>query len=388
MKKELLIMNTKMNRIRQLIKISIAGFVLLFIFPWNIYALTSEDLMQKYACIFEENKERIVMIWLSASYWEDVFKVKEVQAMLELSALEEKELEEERNLIRNELREHIVLLIFHGKENSSGNTKWFSQKKVEKKIRLISNDNSEKKPLRTKRLSKATQLMLDGMKIGLDSFGSGDSASIIFFDNLNSNGRFIVDETRTDELTIVYEKNKVFKWTTPFPTTDNSVVKTTSSGDPLYDQALEFIEQKKWHDAIEVLEKIERNRKYPSLYLQLGYCYSSIGYYEEALRIFKKGLELDLTDLMAAKIYNDMGLAYEGMGRYQDAKNSFKTALLYEPNIISAHFNLGLTYIHLGDRDSVFKTLEILDTIDTKYANRLREMIHQMLVERKRSNKK
>ncbi len=72
-----------------------------------------------------------------------------------------------------------------------------------------------------------------------------------------------------------------------------------------------------------------------------------------------------------AKTYNALGECYVELGRSDEALNAFNNALGYDPNLDQARFNLGRTYIKMGDRDLAQVQHEILKASRSEWADRL-----------------
>lgn len=72
-----------------------------------------------------------------------------------------------------------------------------------------------------------------------------------------------------------------------------------------------------------------------------------------------------------AKTYNALGECYIELNRSDEALNSFNNALGYDPNLDQARFNLGRTYIKLGNRDLAQVQHEILKASRSEWADRL-----------------
>lgn len=72
-----------------------------------------------------------------------------------------------------------------------------------------------------------------------------------------------------------------------------------------------------------------------------------------------------------AKTYNALGESYVELGRSDEALNAFNNALGYDPNLDQARFNLGRTYIKMGNRDLAQVQHEILKASRSEWADRL-----------------
>jgi len=62
---------------------------------------------------------------------------------------------------------------------------------------------------------------------------------------------------------------------------------------------------------------------------------------------------------------------------YKEAIESFKQAIRINPDDAFAHFNLGLAYFLLNDRDSAMEQYKILKKLDTEMASKLFNEIYE-----------
>ena len=62
--------------------------------------------------------------------------------------------------------------------------------------------------------------------------------------------------------------------------------------------------------------------------------------------------------------------------KYQKAIESYKQAIRIDPDHRNAHYNLGLAYLSLNDRDSALEQYKILKKLDTEKANKLFNLIY------------
>jgi len=71
------------------------------------------------------------------------------------------------------------------------------------------------------------------------------------------------------------------------------------------------------------------------------------------------------------KTYNSLGEAYFEEGKTEESLDAFNNAVSFNPNLEKARFNLGRTYLKLGNRDMAQVQLEILRNSKSDYADRL-----------------
>gem|GEM_PF-530346 len=120
------------------------------------------------------------------------------------------------------------------------------------------------------------------------------------------------------------------------------------------EQAVEFYEQAR---QLSPRDAVHRD--------DLGRVYFDTGHYEESLRQLQLSLEID--PKFFATHYN-LGLVYVELGDKNKAEEHFETALQLclevDPKSHATHYNLGLVYLKLGEKDKAeehFKTALLLD---------------------------
>jgi tetratricopeptide (TPR) repeat protein len=91
-------------------------------------------------------------------------------------------------------------------------------------------------------------------------------------------------------------------------------------------------------------------------------------------------------------IYFKFGVAYANEGKYDEAIAAYKQAIKINPDLTEAHYNLSLSYLILGDKNSAFKEYKILKNLDPQKADNLykdaifrnsldREKIHKLMID-------
>jgi tetratricopeptide (TPR) repeat protein len=142
------------------------------------------------------------------------------------------------------------------------------------------------------------------------------------------------------------------------------------------------------------LEVLEKDATQPSVWANLGNCYSKIDQNEKALEAYDKALELDsenatyyqnkgsilaamgrvdearelyekaasmsatLDPSEAAVSFYNMGVTYINAGKNEDAEDSLRKALELGPTHADAHYQLGLTLIGLNDMEGAVQHLK------------------------------
>ena len=100
---------------------------------------------------------------------------------------------------------------------------------------------------------------------------------------------------------------------------------------------------------------------------KLGAAYFKQKRYAEAVQQFDQ-LKAYKPD---AKTYNFLGESLFETGKTQESLDAFNNAVSYNPDYEKARFNLGKTYLKLGDRDSANIQYEILRNSKSDWADRL-----------------
>lgn len=95
-----------------------------------------------------------------------------------------------------------------------------------------------------------------------------------------------------------------------------------------------------------------------------------MGFYNEAIEAYKKAGETRLL-----RVYFNMGLAYQYLSRYQEAIEAYKKAINLKPKWIKAHYNLGINYLMIGNREAALDQYRILEKLDFISANQLLGLI-------------
>ena len=81
-------------------------------------------------------------------------------------------------------------------------------------------------------------------------------------------------------------------------------------------------------------------------YREEGLALQEMGYYDDAMKLFTKAVELDPSLAIA---YNDMGIIYEAGGEEEDAESCYLKAVEIDPAYTSAYSNLAMLYENRRD---------------------------------------
>ncbi len=106
---------------------------------------------------------------------------------------------------------------------------------------------------------------------------------------------------------------------------------------------------------------------YVSAFEQLGLAYFKLKRFNDSLAAFEQ-LKTYKPD---AKTYNYLGESYFEAGQTDQALEAFNNAVAYNPDFERARYNLGRTYLKLGDRDSAAVQYEILRGAKSDWADKL-----------------
>ncbi|MEO0486024.1 MAG: tetratricopeptide repeat protein [Pseudomonadota bacterium] len=106
-----------------------------------------------------------------------------------------------------------------------------------------------------------------------------------------------------------------------------------------------------------------RNRDNPALYLDWGNTLQDLGRYEEAIRKYTRGIELEPDHPF---FYNNMGNALIEVGRLKNAIEAFNTSINLDPSYRYPHSGLGRALLSLGQPEDALVSYETAYAIDPK----------------------
>jgi tetratricopeptide (TPR) repeat protein len=101
-------------------------------------------------------------------------------------------------------------------------------------------------------------------------------------------------------------------------------------------------EKREYQEAQIYLERAEKTGGIPYLPLELGLVYYNQGLLEEAAEKFEKAISYQSNERTMPPIYVNLGTTYLRLKRTDLAENCYQNALRIQPNIIQAHFGMGL----------------------------------------------
>ena len=73
--------------------------------------------------------------------------------------------------------------------------------------------------------------------------------------------------------------------------------------------------------------------------------------------------------------HNELGYSLHQLQRYPEAVLEYRTAIRQKSKYASAYYNLGMTYVALGDRAAAMEQYRVLQQVDTTRAGRLLKQI-------------
>jgi superkiller protein 3 len=109
-------------------------------------------------------------------------------------------------------------------------------------------------------------------------------------------------------------------------------------------------------------------------YFKMGTAYDRINQPEEAVKAFKKTIELMPENAVA---YNNLGVAYGKLRMFDNEIAVLKKAIKIRSNYSSARYNLGITYIKTGNKKAALKEYESLKKLDEGAAESLLQEINR-----------
>ncbi|MBF0275717.1 MAG: tetratricopeptide repeat protein, partial [Nitrospinae bacterium] len=133
-----------------------------------------------------------------------------------------------------------------------------------------------------------------------------------------------------------------------------------------------LVKRRQWNRLVKILVPFVSRVHFPVVTGILGEAYLMLNDNDNAIKAFNDSIKLSdekTTQRDMAKNYDGLGLAYQNKfnetseGKWQEkAIDSFNQAVKYDPDYISAHFNLYCVYKKIGNKE---KTTELLKTLAT-----------------------
>ena len=127
-----------------------------------------------------------------------------------------------------------------------------------------------------------------------------------------------------------------------------------------------------WKDSLTLWSKTVMNSPNSNIaHGSLGRAYQDLGRLEEAIREYKKAIEIFSHDY---KAYYNLGVIYDRQGALKEAVANYKRTIVINPAFINAHFNLGNIYHNQGLLDEAihqYRKVTELDAADFEARNNL-----------------
>lgn len=147
--------------------------------------------------------------------------------------------------------------------------------------------------------------------------------------------------------------------------------------DALYLSGLIAHESGKSEAAIELIERAIRINPVGPFYHTLGNVHHKLGRLDEAVRSFRKALEL-VPDMAEAHI--GLGNTLKALGKLEEATRSYRNALRSNQNLVEAHLNLGNVFRAQSKLDEAIKHFRTAIKLKPDYAeayNNLGSALHE-----------
>jgi tetratricopeptide (TPR) repeat protein len=147
-----------------------------------------------------------------------------------------------------------------------------------------------------------------------------------------------------------------------------------NSADAYYALGLVYRDWGKPDEEIQAYKQAIRLRPdFTSAFERLGLRYLRSKKFNEAIEIFRGLSALKPGDAVAP---NNMGEAFMELNRLNDALESFRQAIRLKPDFGKAYYNLGKCLLAMGNRDGALEQYNILQNIDSDWAEKLSALIN------------
>ncbi|HSB08371.1 MAG TPA: TonB family protein [Blastocatellia bacterium] len=141
-------------------------------------------------------------------------------------------------------------------------------------------------------------------------------------------------------------------------------------------QLLRF--DKQYDESIaEYSQAIALERDYVEAYLGLASVYQATGRSDESIEACKRGLNINSLPGFAEMLNIILGEAFLKQDRNQEALEAFKQAVAAKSDSVEGHYNLGLTYLKIGDKQSAQDEYKILKDLNEQMSELLRRSIER-----------
>ena len=109
----------------------------------------------------------------------------------------------------------------------------------------------------------------------------------------------------------------------------------------------------------------------------LGEAYQLTRRFGEAVEAYQRALSINSLPRFAELINLRLGAAYLGQERNEDALEAFKQALAANPASSAARYELGMTYLKIGDKQSAMNEYTILKDLNPQLADALHRALEK-----------
>jgi tetratricopeptide (TPR) repeat protein len=113
---------------------------------------------------------------------------------------------------------------------------------------------------------------------------------------------------------------------------------------------------------------IDLDENFYDAYLNLGYVYTTLGYWDDALEAFEKCVEISPNDY---KGYFNLGIVYRELEMYEAASDALNTALELRPGATDVLYHHALNAERQGDIEGALHYLERTLAFDPRYQDAL-----------------
>lgn len=152
------------------------------------------------------------------------------------------------------------------------------------------------------------------------------------------------------------------------------IVKSLDTSDSHYLRGLEYARLRKYTEAVEEYkEALKLKSDHIDAHMNLGLAYYKLERYTDAIGSYNQALKIKPYSKV---ICNKIGTMYLIAGEYSEALKAFKKALSIDGKDPATHFNLAITDVLKGDRDSAWLKYMVLKSLDAELASRLLELIN------------
>ena len=152
------------------------------------------------------------------------------------------------------------------------------------------------------------------------------------------------------------------------------------SGRMSYNIGIILRKKRLYREAQEYFEKAEKTCDIPSLPLELSLVYYNQSLLEKAAEKFEKAISYQSNERTMAPIYVNLGTTYFRLKKSDLAENCYQNALKIGPNIIQAHFGMGLVYVEKKLWQKAVEEFSMVIKLkpDSKEAKKAQEIIQQI----------